>query len=275
MERNKMEMLSKEMLKNAIGYWDNRAQSIIKFKGGEFYTERKASIPYYIYRRNKTLYLMDKLDVKGKNILEIGCGTGYYCRYLKKRGGEVIGVDLSNNMLKLAKKYAKNSSLGILFLKNTAEDMGFKNESFDMILSVTVLQHNENSRLKMIVREMSRILKRGGKAIIFEDIAPKKIEVRMDKKGMIQLFRPVGEYVSIFKRYDMKLTSHVTLSSPFYASAMHPYNYIHNRVHIPPCMELIYPKICVEITKLLDKIWQTEGAGMGYFVFTKGCDEDD
>ena len=94
-------------------YWEQRAKNIRKYKGEEFYTITE--IPFYVYRRNRILEILNGISVEGKRILDFGCGDGYYSRYLKKRGAEVIGVDISSGMVNLAKENAKKYDLEIPF----------------------------------------------------------------------------------------------------------------------------------------------------------------
>lgn len=143
-------------------YWEQRANNIRKYKGEELYTV--IEFPFYVYRRNRILEILNRINVEGKRILDLGCGDGYYSRYLEKRGAEVIGVDLSETMIKLAKKTAKKDDLDIHFHKIDGEHLDFSDDYFDMVLTVVVLQHviNDNG-LSTLLEEISRVLVvRGG-----------------------------------------------------------------------------------------------------------------
>lgn len=55
-------------------------------------------------------------DVRGKNVLDLACGDGYYCRPLKRSGAaEVVGVDISSKMIELARSEERKSRLGIRY----------------------------------------------------------------------------------------------------------------------------------------------------------------
>jgi ubiquinone/menaquinone biosynthesis C-methylase UbiE len=72
-------------------------------------------------------------DVNNLNILDLGCGTGELCRRIKTLGAKsVIGVDISSKMLELAKQEAMD---GISFLNIAMEDLEFKAETFDLVVS--------------------------------------------------------------------------------------------------------------------------------------------
>ena len=55
-------------------------------------------------------------DVRGKTILDVGCGSGIYAIYFAQRGAEVTGIDFSQGMLSLARKNARNETCEIHFI---------------------------------------------------------------------------------------------------------------------------------------------------------------
>ena len=142
-------------------YWEERGENIRRYRGEELYTVTE--FPFYVYRRNRILEILNEINVEGKRILDLGCGDGYYSRYLKSRGAEVVGVDLSENMIKLAKKTAKKDDLDIHFYKIDGEHLDFSDDYFDMVLTVVVLQHViDDNGLSTLLEEISRVLVVGG-----------------------------------------------------------------------------------------------------------------
>jgi ubiquinone/menaquinone biosynthesis C-methylase UbiE len=72
-------------------------------------------------------------EVKGAIILDLGCGAGELCRRFKAMGaGQVTGVDISANMLELARKEV---TAGITFQNQAMEDAKFSPETFDLVVS--------------------------------------------------------------------------------------------------------------------------------------------
>ena len=65
---------------------------------------------------------------KQVNILDIGCGTGRHSIELKKRGYDITGIDLSDSLLKLARRKAEQQNLDIIFLKMDARELNFTSE---------------------------------------------------------------------------------------------------------------------------------------------------
>ncbi|MEO2069032.1 MAG: class I SAM-dependent methyltransferase [Desulfurobacteriaceae bacterium] len=84
------------------------------------------------------LKVLDKKD----SILEVGCGTGIWLETLKREGfKKLYGVDISQDMLKLAKKKGlKNLVLG------NAEDLPFKEDSFDTTVFITSLEFIDDKK---------------------------------------------------------------------------------------------------------------------------------
>lgn len=101
-------------------------------------------------------------------ILEVGVGSGLTLSYLPSRA-EYIGIDINEKMLSLAQRKAKNLrgkkiSLQIM----DAEEMGFKDSQFDLVIAPSVLTAI-NSPLKGM-REMIRVTKKGGYIVVIANL---------------------------------------------------------------------------------------------------------
>lgn len=89
-------------------------------------------------------------EIKGKRILDAGCGTGEKSVFLAKAGAkEVVSLDFSKTQLKEAKLRASKEGLkNIIFVeKNILEDNLEELGKFDLIISLGVLHHTENPKL--------------------------------------------------------------------------------------------------------------------------------
>src|SRR5690349_4865449 len=70
-------------------------------------------------------------DLRGKTVLDLGCGYGWHCRYAAGQGADtVIGIDLSEKMLKEAQRRTINPR--ITYLRGPIEELSFGPESFDL-----------------------------------------------------------------------------------------------------------------------------------------------
>ena len=103
-------------------------------------------------------------NVKGKRILDAGCGAGYLSRWLAERGAEVTGVDLSKRFIELAREYERKKPLGIRYERaNLANLSGFVSASFDMAVSVYVLCDTRDCQ--KAIHEIARVLKPGARFV--------------------------------------------------------------------------------------------------------------
>ena len=99
-------------------------------------------------------------NVKGKKILDIGCGTGRLMRYLIDSGAEVVAADLSAAMLAKAQKNFR----GVKTVKADIRDLPFEDESFDIVIAAFVIVHLK--KLDKAFDEVYRVTKNGGHFLV-------------------------------------------------------------------------------------------------------------
>lgn len=92
-------------------------------------------------------------------ILENGCGVGMYIEHLRPFGGQVFGLEYD------FERAAEAGSRSPNILNAAGEFLPYPADSFDLILSHEVLEHVADDRAA--AREMARVLKPGGRALIF------------------------------------------------------------------------------------------------------------
>ncbi|MHA1238234.1 MAG: class I SAM-dependent methyltransferase [Candidatus Odinarchaeia archaeon] len=133
-------------------------------------TAKFYDIRYDKIQRRKYEYALKILDNKFKphlfNVsLDLGCGTGLLNTYLKQKVNRIIGIDISQEMLKRAcNRGYTNVVLG------DAEALPFRHNVFDVVFSFTLLQ---NVAVKnKAVSEAKRVAKQGAK-LIFSTLAKK------------------------------------------------------------------------------------------------------
>ncbi|SDC66108.1 class I SAM-dependent methyltransferase [Shouchella lonarensis] len=108
-------------------------------------------------------------DIKGKRVLDAGCGEGYLSRMLDNRGAKVTAVDYSTSMLDIAKKRTTKVD-AITFQQGNCEDLSFlQSKSFDCIVSNMVIQDLAN--YEQAFQEMHRLLVAGG-TFVFSILHP-------------------------------------------------------------------------------------------------------
>ncbi len=111
--------------------------------------------------------LIEKKLLRGKVVLDIGCGPGIYTRKLLRTGASVVAIDTSHVMLSSAKKYC--SDLGTIeisksqFFETSFEDASFSENQFDLIIATFMISYF--SDLEASFKKMSSYLKAGGSII--------------------------------------------------------------------------------------------------------------
>jgi SAM-dependent methyltransferase len=100
-------------------------------------------------------------EVRGKDVLEVGCGGGQNAIVLAKWGGRSVGLDISEEQIKYARRLARKQKMQVQFHVGNIESMDlFNNESFDVVLSSFAIGYSENP--EKIFHEVSRILRKDG-----------------------------------------------------------------------------------------------------------------
>ncbi|MGB9913342.1 MAG: class I SAM-dependent methyltransferase [Candidatus Kapaibacteriota bacterium] len=98
------------------------------------------------------------------SILDAGCGTGNFSIKLAKLGCKVTGIDISNEMLKIAIGKAQKLNLNIYFIQGNAENLAFPNNFFDAVVSVATLEFIKQK--DKAIEEFFRVVKHNGKIVI-------------------------------------------------------------------------------------------------------------
>jgi SAM-dependent methyltransferase len=107
-------------------------------------------------------------DIKGKHILDAGCGDGYLSRKLASRGALVTAVEISQKMLDFAILEQKKSPLLINYYQSDCSSMPFlADSSFDITVTNNVIQ--DVADYKGAFKEFSRLMKPGGMYLHIEN----------------------------------------------------------------------------------------------------------
>jgi ubiquinone/menaquinone biosynthesis C-methylase UbiE len=99
-----------------------------------------------------------------KRLLEIGCGTGTDSLQFARNGALFTGLDLTPRSIEIARKRFEVYGHQGEFVLGDAEHLDFADESFDVVYSFGVIHHTPDT--EQSVREIHRVLKPGGKAIV-------------------------------------------------------------------------------------------------------------
>lgn len=103
---------------------------------------------------------------QGSSFLDIGCNWGRWSIAAARKGYSCTGIDPSLGAVAAGKRVCKALDAKADFVCGDARFLPFKNESFDVVFSYSVLQHMSRENVLTVIQEISRVLKSGGAAYI-------------------------------------------------------------------------------------------------------------
>jgi ubiquinone/menaquinone biosynthesis C-methylase UbiE len=129
----------------------------------------------FLTRGRDRAYREDLLNLAsvapGDRVLDVGCGTGTQAIAAWRRtqpGGSVVGVDISPNMLAVARGKARRAGFDIAFQHADAARLPFEDDQFDVVTITTVMHMVPEGRHRLSLREASRVLRRGGRLLLID-----------------------------------------------------------------------------------------------------------
>ncbi len=128
-------------------------------------------------------------DVRGKEIVELGCGTGYFGARLKRAGARrVVGVDITPAQLATAQRMNEEFGLGLEFVEANAEETGLPDESSDLAVS----EYGASIWCDPYrwIPEAARLLRRGGELVFLRNSTLAMLCATEDEKTSATLQRP-------------------------------------------------------------------------------------
>lgn len=112
-------------------------------------------------------YALDLMgDLKGKHIMDCGCGPGHTAIMFTRRGATVEGFDVSDSELEKAEVLAKANGCQIGYSNQYFEKINYADNSFDLAFGSCVIHHVE---IDKAAQQLGRVLKPGGKAVFIEN----------------------------------------------------------------------------------------------------------
>lgn len=194
-----------------------------------YYKERKNEYEE-IYNRQDPERLKEQLIIKDKlvellyqkNLLEIGCGTGYWTKFISKTALKITATDYNQDVLDIAK--SKDYYCDVEFEVENAYNLGFENSLFNAGVSNFLISHVPKSKLFLFLSEFHRVLTENSIVFIADNVNNEKYggtliqnkddkntyKLRKLKNGtefkIIKNYYTMNQIYKIFKQFDNNLT---------------------------------------------------------------------
>lgn len=175
-----------------------------KYIGYEHIGETYSGNRKYIIEDSDAIFAneISKLTVEGV-FLDLACGDGYFTVPCAANGTRIIAGDISNSMLKILQEKAKHNNINlddVTLCRMNALGIPLADESVDTVVANSVLHLISNP--EKVVREIYRVLKKGGVFVCRDDAPGKTPETPFDNTLYFEIVN------SMYREYWKKLNEH-------------------------------------------------------------------
>ena len=176
---NNKEAINEDLKNDSKSWWSNFSQDYVSpgehdhlgvpdFNDSDSFLEYLDYIDnnfmqdgYFAHERGDAMFSkLMPTDLKGKKVLEIGCGLGAHTEMLCRLGAEVTSIDLAPQSITTTKKRLELKGLHANVFEADAENLPFEDGEFDFIWSWGVIHHSPSTKKCAI--EIDRVIKKGG-----------------------------------------------------------------------------------------------------------------
>jgi len=149
------------------------------------------------------------LRVEGLKVLDLGSGTGRNANYLAERGNDVVGMEISDTALSLARERATEMGVEVNYLdRSIGRKYPFPEGYFDVILDVTSSNSLDEAERMVYLEEVARTLKDGGyffvRALAKDKNAKNLMKIRPGSEDDTYVLKELGLTERAFSEEDFR-----------------------------------------------------------------------
>ena len=140
---------------------------MIKSKSWNWNIVRENNEEFWKNPSEESYYLVNRwLSQDKKGFLDLGCGLGRHCILFAKNGFEVFAFDLSENAIERTRDWMESESLKATYNVGDMLELPYSDGSMDCILCRNVISHTDTEGIKLVIKELARVLKKDGECYL-------------------------------------------------------------------------------------------------------------
>jgi ubiquinone/menaquinone biosynthesis C-methylase UbiE len=105
--------------------------------------------------------------LRGRRVLDIGCGMGTFAFESARAGAAAVGVDLAEAALSEAGRVARSEGVAASFVRADAVRLPFGDAAFDIAIAADLTEHLDAHTLDGVARELARVVTAGGSLVVY------------------------------------------------------------------------------------------------------------